>query len=338
MKRTHLPKLFNRFFLLAFGITAFVAPWLIGMNAEAADPPKAEPFVIRYANVQWFDPVYVADEKGWFAEEGLQIRWVGEIPAAQLVPSVASKSIDFANRHTPLVLTALAGGAKLKIVAAGARTTPERPHMKYLVLPSSGIQSVKDFKSRKIGINSFGACSEYVLKEYLKRNGLDKEVEFVIIPDPNQEQVLQQGLIDVGVLHSPYYEKVVKTGAAREVFNDYIVDDGISGMLPYFTHQDLIQDHPDVVRKFIKVLTRASEWTNEHHEEAGQIFAKRRGLDPAYAGSWEYYKNEIIPNDAPVQWWIDLLVREGKLREGQILARNVYTNDFNPYFKPGLQQ
>ena len=303
-----------------------------GRAAEAKPDPKAA-FVIKYPNIQWFDPVYVADEKGWFAEEGLKIDWVGEIPSAQLVPAVASRSIDFANRHTPLVLTARAGGAKIKIVAAGATTTPERPHMKYLVNPASPIKTVKDLRGKKVGINSFGACSEYVLKEYLRRNGLDKDINFVVIPDANQEQSLKQGFIDVGVLHSPYYEKVVKTGAAREIFNGYVVDDGISGMLPFFTNEDFIAEHPDIVKKFVKVVVRAADWTNEHHEEAGQIFAKRRGLEPQYAGSWQYYPHGLVPSDAQVQWWIDLLVREGKLKKDQIQASDAYTNAFNPYFQ-----
>jgi ABC-type nitrate/sulfonate/bicarbonate transport system substrate-binding protein len=335
MRRKPLQSLLSRVFLLALGLSLFAGAWLFGIKVESAEPAELAPFVIKYPNIQWFDPVYVADEKGWFAEEGIQIQWAGEIPAAQLATAVASRSIDFANRHTPVVLMAIAGGARLKLVAAGAKTTPERPHMKCVVLPTSSIQSVKDFKGKKIAVNSFGAGSEYVLKEYLKRNGLDKDVEFVVIPDAKQEQVLLQGLIDVGVLHSPYCEKVVKTGAGREVFNDYVVDDGISGMLPYFTHTDFIQEHPDIVRKFLRVLVRASEWTNEHHEEAGVIFAKRRGLDPAYAESRDYYKNGIIPDDVPVQWWIDLLVREGKLKEGRIIAWNVYTNDYNPYYQPG---
>jgi ABC-type nitrate/sulfonate/bicarbonate transport system substrate-binding protein len=311
---------------------AVVLASLLALTA-APQASAAEPFVIKYPNVQWFDPVYVADEKGWFAEEGLQIKWVGEIPAAQLVPAVAAGSVDFANRHTPLVLTARAGGAKVKIIAAGAQTTPDRPHMKYLVAPGSPIRSVKDLRGKKIGINSFGACSEYVLKEYLRRNGLEKNIEFQVIPDPNQEQALAQGLIDVGVLHSPYYEKVVKTGAAREIFNDFVVDDGLSGMLPYFTNEDFLRKHPDVVRKFVKVLVRASDWTNAHHEEAGQIFARRRGLDPKYAGSWQYYEHGLVPGPAQVQWWIDLLVREKKLRPGQIVATDVYTNEFNPFAK-----
>jgi len=76
---------------------------------------------------------------------------------------------------------------------------------------------------------------------------------------------------------------------------------------------------------------RAADWTNEHHDEAGQIFAKRRGLDPQYAGSWQYYEHGLVPGNEQIQWWIDLLVREGKLKKDQIQASDVYTNTFNPY-------
>jgi ABC-type nitrate/sulfonate/bicarbonate transport system substrate-binding protein len=302
---------------------------LAAVRAVAADAPK--PVVIRYANIPWFDPVYVADEKGWFAEEGLKIEWVGEVAAAQLVPAVAARSIDVANRMTPLILTARAGGAKLKIIAAGAQTTPERPHMKYVVAPQSPIRTIQDLRGKKVGINSFGACSEYVLREYLRRNGLERDVNFVVVPDANQEQALALGLIDVAVLHSPYYEKVVKSGAGREIFNDYVVDDGVAGMLPYFTHEDFIKANPDVVRRFVKVLVRASDWTNQHHEEAGLIFAQRRGLDPKYAGSWNYYQHGLVPDERPVQWWIDYLVGAGQLAAGKEKASDVYTNAFNPY-------
>jgi len=308
-------------------VMAFAVPLLHGHAARADDKV---PFEIKYPNIPWFDPVYVADEKGWFAEEGLKINWVGEVPAAQLVPAVASRSVDFANRMTPLVLTALAGGAKLKIVAAGAQTTPDRPHMKYVVAANSPIKSVAELKGKKVGINSFAACSEYVLKEYLHRQGLDKSVEFVVIPDANQEQALAQGLIDVAVLHSPYYEKAILTGVGRELLNDYAVDEGTPGMLPYFANEDFIAEHPEVVKKFVKVLAKASDWTNEHHEEAAAIFAKRRGLDPRFAGSWSYYAHGLVPNDKPVQWWIDYLVGEGKLKAGEIKAADVYTNAFNP--------
>jgi hypothetical protein len=44
-----------------------------------------------------------------------------------------------------------------------------------------------------------------------------------------------------------------------------------------------------------------------------------------------------VPGDAQVQWWIDLLVREGKLKPGQIQARDVWTNAYNPYATTALR-
>ena len=38
-------------------------------NAEAAEKgAKKELYEIRYPNIQWYDPVYIAEEKGWFEE------------------------------------------------------------------------------------------------------------------------------------------------------------------------------------------------------------------------------------------------------------------------------
>ena len=318
--------------LAAVAVPLAGAAILLRPAAITVGPAAAGPFVIRYAQIPWFDPVYIADEKGWFAEEGLKIEWMGEVRAGQLVPAVATRSIDIANRMTPLILTANLRGARLKIILAGAQTTPDRPHMKYLVKPGSQISVLPDLKGKKIGINSFGACSEYVLKEYLRRNGLDKDVSFVVVPDENQEQALALGLIDVSVLHSPYYEKVTGSGSGREIFSDYVVDKGEAGMLPYFTHEDFIKEHPEALRKFVKVLAKAVDWVNQNHEEAGLIFAKRRGLDPRFAGSWSFYEHGLVPNDGPVQWWIDYLEKEGKLPGGAIKAKDVYTNKYNPFY------
>ncbi len=315
---------------IAAALAAVVAPL-------AAPSPMSQaaktPFAIHYANIPWFDPVYIADEKGWFAEEGLKIEWAGEVGAAQLVPAVASRSIDIANRMTPLILTANQGGARLKIIFAGAQTTEERPHMKYLVKPDSQISALPDLKGKKIGINSFGACSEYVLKEHLRRNGLDKDVSFVVVPDANQEQALAQGLIDVGVLALALLRERSQGPAADARFSattSSIMEKLACCLISRKTTSS--RSTPDEMKTFVKVLAKTVDWINENHEEAGLIFAKRRGLDPRYAGSWSFYAHGLVPNDGPVQWWIDYLEKEGKLPGGAIKAKDVYTNQYNPFY------
>ena len=34
-----------------------------------------------------------------------------------------------------------------------------------------------------------------------------------------------------------------------------------------------------------------------------------------------------------MQWWIDAMVEQGQLKPGQIKASDIYTNEYNPYYK-----
>ena len=62
----------------------------------------------------------------------------------------------------PLVISAIAAGADMKVIAAGSKTLQEAPHMKYFVRKDSGIRTPRDLEGKTIGFNSFGACAEFV--------------------------------------------------------------------------------------------------------------------------------------------------------------------------------
>jgi hypothetical protein len=91
--------------------------------------------------------------------EGTHTRpqYVGKIAAPQVIPLVGTGEIDFGSRMVPLVISAIASGADLKVVAAGGKTLQEAPHMKYFVRKDSGSRTPKDLEGKTIGFNSFGA-------------------------------------------------------------------------------------------------------------------------------------------------------------------------------------
>jgi len=80
-----------------------------------------------------------------------------------------------------------------------------------------------------------------VLKEYLRRNGLTRtSTSSLFLTQPGA--IAQAGLIDVACCT----RLTMRSGedrAAREIFNDSVVDNGISGMLPFFTNEDFIAEH-----------------------------------------------------------------------------------------------
>lgn len=44
-------------------------------------------------------------------------------------------------------------------------------------------------------------------------------------------------------------------------------------------------------------------------------------------------RDHALLADSDAQFWIDWLVKDGKIKEGQFKPSDIYTNQFNPYSK-----
>ena len=180
-----------------------------GPSAQATGP--AAPAVIgkagdkvsfKYPDNPTFDLVYLADQLGYFDGTNTRPNYIGKVAAPQIIPLTGTGEIDFGSRMVPLVISAVAAGADLKIVAAGNKTLQDAPHMKYFVRKDSGIRAPKDLEGKTIGINSFGACAEFVTKTFLRQKGVDvNKINFVVIPDDQAEQTLATGNTDLAIIH-----------------------------------------------------------------------------------------------------------------------------------------
>jgi len=240
-----------------------------------------------------------------------------------------------ANRHTPLVIAAVANGADIKVFAAGSKSTQADPHMKYFVRSDSPITSIKDFGGKTLGINSFGACSEYVTKKYALDNGVDPgTIRMSTAPDAEQEVPLLRGDTDVAIIHPLASGRAsANTRDFRLLFSDWDIDGGISGMCPYSVSGAFLKAHPEAVTELTGILSRAAQWNNSHREEARAMMAKRFGFKLEETEMFEFYPDQIVPLEN-VRYWIDRLEAEKKLTPGQVSPDQVYTNGLNPAAKP----
>jgi ABC-type nitrate/sulfonate/bicarbonate transport system substrate-binding protein len=294
--------------------------------AEAKD-------VVEFKYPEWvyYDLIYLAEDLGYFENAGIRPKYVGEVAAGQMIPSVANGNLDVANRHTPLVIAAIASGADSTIFAAGSKSTEKNPHMKYFVRADSDIKSVKDFEGKTLGINSFGACSEYVTKKYLSDNGLDPtSLKMTTAPDSQQEVPLLRGDTDIAIIHPLTSGRATaNTKDFRLLFSDYNIDGGLSGMCPYSINGKFLKKNPEAVAELTAILSRAAQWNNEHPEEGRALMAKRFGFKIEEAEMFEFYPEQIVPTPE-IQYWVDRLVAENKLTEGQVKLDQIFTNDYNP--------
>lgn len=287
----------------------------------------------KYPDNPTFDLVYLADQLGYFEGTNTRPNYIGKVAAPQIIPLTGTGEIDFGSRMVPLVISAVAAGADIKIVAAGNKTLQDAPHMKYFVRKDSGIRAPKDLEGKTIGINSFGACAEFVTKTFLRQKGVDvNKINFVVIPDDQAEQTLATGNTDLAIIHAPFSGRADHADKLTRLWSDFDLDGGLGGMQPYSVHGRFLREHPDNVRDVVTALAKAANWVNANPEDARKLVSKRINLQLEFVDRYAYVDNLVV-TEPPIQYYIDVLEAEGKLARGKVAARDIYTNDFNPFAK-----
>ncbi|PWB49692.1 MAG: ABC transporter substrate-binding protein [Candidatus Methanoperedenaceae archaeon] len=300
-------------------------------NALKAEKPTIKANVNKdCAGTPWF----VGQQKGFFEKAGINFVDQGHLDWAQQPSALISGQTNVADAHPNSIINLLKEGAKVKGVVAGGDEPPEgdiaHEHMHWLVLENSSLQEAKDIlktgKKIKIAVGAFGICADLETNDWLRQNGIPGDkVELVIIPDPQQEQALRQGLIDVAVLHPPFYTAAEEHGGVRILVSSRKVFGDAAGItLLYFT-EDFIKNNPDAVRKFIRGYKNSERWSNDNPVESAAITAKEIGLEKStvhfYNDTGEIDKNKI-------QKWIDAMVKDGIIKQGEYTPDDLYTDQF----------
>ncbi len=103
-------------------------------------------------NLNWFyvgdhSPYFVAADKGWYKEEGLEVNIVPGKGSGDVVKKVDVGSVEFGIVDTGVLIVARAQGAKVKIVSM---LFDKSPYCMWM-WKDSGINSPKDLVGKKIG-------------------------------------------------------------------------------------------------------------------------------------------------------------------------------------------
>jgi NitT/TauT family transport system substrate-binding protein len=131
-----------------------------------AAPAKAENIKIGVVGVAGFVPVYVAQEKGYFAAEGVPAELIYFDAAQPVAVATVSGDIDFGVAAVTAGFYNLAGQGELKIIAAAAHEFPGFQIQAYLVskrADAAGLHSLKDLPGHSFALTGVGAPPAYVV-------------------------------------------------------------------------------------------------------------------------------------------------------------------------------
>ena len=257
-----------------------LAVLFVGDAWEAAAQVKLRGAAIRLTN---FTSLEVARDKGWFAEENLDVSWTMVAQGAIAVEAVFGGSAEFGCSSIFEPLVARGNGLDIVYVAAQTRLVSQPPdNTAMLVRIEDTIQSPKDLAGKTVSAGLINSVNYIHTHVWLRKHGVDpKTVKFLEVPFPQMNDALFQKRIDAAFNVEPFATFALKTGKARSIGHPY--QENIPGMdiAHYIAKESWVKANLDTVRRFKKVIDRATNLLNStSKEERVAWIAKYTGMKP----------------------------------------------------------
>ncbi len=317
-------------------IMVIISSLLAGCGSNPAGPTP-EPKDIRLpmgfvANVQ-FAPVYVAVERGYFAEEGIELAfdYSWETDGVRLV---GSGELPFAIASGDQVLLARAQDLPVVTFVNWWQRFP----VAVVALEGSGIQQPADLAGEKIGIPETFGASYIGWRALAAEHGLsDEDVQLEVI-GYTQLANLTEGRVDAAVVYAN--NEPVQLEQMGEPFVFFPVADEVSlvsnGLI---TNEATLEKNPDLARAFARAFLKGLRDTLEDPDAAFDICREYvEGLDEneetqraVLEASMDYWRGDAL-GVSNLQAWqntVEVMTNAGLLEE-EVAAEQAFTNDMLP--------
>ena len=199
---------------------ATTAPTTAATTAPSTPPPVVQLKVAVFGSINDAG-FFIAQDKGYFKAENLEITFVPSQNAAQGITFLGSGQVEVAGLSaTPGLFNAIADGINVKIVADKARIDAKHSTLALVVrkqlFDSGAITSLKDLKGKKVFLSAIettgGANFAFALKEV----GLTVDDVTVQPGSPADGfNSLKGGAVDAAVLFEPFLANAIADGTAK---------------------------------------------------------------------------------------------------------------------------
>jgi NitT/TauT family transport system substrate-binding protein len=211
-------------------------------------------------------PIYIADKKGYFREEGLEAKVTNFRSAADMVAPLGIGQLDAgAGSASAGLYNAMLQGIKIKIVADKASSAPGYGATKILIrkdhIDSGRFKELKDFKGMKFAMNAPGVSNTATLNALLKSAGLKySDVDTVNMPFPDHVAALGNKGVDASASVEPGPTIAIKNGFAVLVkADDEIIPNHQIAVLLY---SENFGNKPEVAKKFMRAYLKGVRFYN----------------------------------------------------------------------------
>lgn len=254
-------------------------------------------------------PFIIAKEKGYFAEEGIEVNIQQYKSAMDRDSALQSGNLDGAVSDMLAVAFAKAGGFDVKV------TSFTDGSYKLIASKDAGINNVKALAGKDVAV-SRNTIIEYVTDQILAKEGMDSEsINKVIIPQiPTRLEMLQNGKLAAATLPEPMASIAVSNGCTYVTGSDEL---GINPGVIMFTAKTVDNKTAEIAAMYRAYNKAVDYLNNTSRDEYIDLVVEKGGFPPAAKEALklpEYHK-AALPKESDVTDCIKWLNNKGLVKE-----------------------
>ncbi|GAA4489574.1 ABC transporter substrate-binding protein [Microbacterium panaciterrae] len=269
------------------GLIAATALILTGCSSGPAPSTAPEtkgaktPITVAVVPVADVAPLYLGVEKGFFAEEGLDITIKNVQGAAAAVPLLLNGEMQFAYGALIPVISVAASGVPVTFVVGGIAKPPsaKADYSAIVTKQGSSIKDLKGLAGHSVAVNALRGGPHLSVILALKKAGVDPStVNFVELPMSDGMAAVQRGDVDAAYLAEPFTSQAVAAGlpVISSPVYETAPDGATSG---YFAVRPYLDQHASTADAFARAIAKSDEYANGHLDEVRAQIVKYSGMD-----------------------------------------------------------
>ena len=253
---------------------------LASLPAELHAQAKVK-VVVGYASMSSVaTTLWVAQEKGFFAKNGVEVQTIFIPGSPTLIASLNTGDVNFGYTGGTATLGAAVGGLDVKIIAAFSN------HIQTDLVVRPEIKSAADLKGKRIGVTSIGGTGWMSAMLGLEQLGLNPERDKISLAAFGDQRVISQAL-ETGTIQGASLAGVFSQRLKRSGFNflgelEKIPLVGTSVVVK----ADYLASHQGVARAVLRAMLEGHGYLLNPANKAAviEIMSKKLGItDPAAA-------------------------------------------------------
>ncbi len=196
------------------------APALAGTAWDASQAQDLTTVRAGYLGIATDAPVWLADQNGYFREQGIKLELVKFTSSETMMPLLSTGQLDVGNGAPGASLyNAVIHGVDVRAVADAATDPPGYGWSKLLIrtdlVKSGKFKGIKDLKGMTIGGAARASSSSAQVARLLAKAGLKfTDVKRAVLPYPEHVVAFQNGAFEASLTIEPFATLAIESGAA----------------------------------------------------------------------------------------------------------------------------